>query len=124
MEAISILTPGDVEAVHERAMTILEEIGTDVRHAGALELLRSHGQAVDGERVRWDREFVMEMVATAPASFVLEPRNPDRAVTIGGGKPVLAPSAARRSAPTWSAAAARAGSPTTSSWSRSPTRPT
>jgi trimethylamine--corrinoid protein Co-methyltransferase len=91
MEAISILTPGDVEAVHERAMTILEEIGTDVRHAGALELLRSHGQAVDGERVRWDREFVMEMVAAAPATFTLEPRNPDRAVTIGGGPPVLAP---------------------------------
>jgi trimethylamine--corrinoid protein Co-methyltransferase len=91
MEAISILTPDDVEAVHERAMTILEEIGTDVRHAGALDLLRSHGQDVDGERVRWDREFVLEMVAGAPATFTLEPRNPDRAVTIGGGRPVLAP---------------------------------
>ena len=69
MEAISILTPDDVEAVHERAMTILEEIGTDVRHEGTLELLRSLGQDVDGERVRWDREFVMEMVAGAPATF-------------------------------------------------------
>ena len=91
MEAISILTPDNVEAVHERAMTILEEIGTDVRHDGALELLRSLGQDVEGERVRWDREFVMEMVARAPAAFTLEPRNPERAVTIGGGRPVLAP---------------------------------
>ena len=91
MEAISILAPDDVEAVHDRAMTIIEEIGTDVRHEEVLALLRASGQDVDGERVRWDREFVMEMVASAPASFTLEPRNPDRAVTIGGARPVLAP---------------------------------
>ena len=59
MEAISILAPDDVEAVHDRAMTIIEEIGTDVRHEEALALLRASGQDVDGERVRWDREFVM-----------------------------------------------------------------
>src|SRR6476646_4437317 len=91
VEAISILAPDDVEAVHDRAMTIIEEIGTDVRHEEALALLRASGQDVEGERVRWDRQFVMEMVASAPSSFTLETRNPDRAVTIGGGKPVLAP---------------------------------
>src|SRR6476620_11131149 len=72
-------------------MTILEEIGTDVRDEPALELLRGCGQRVDGERVRWDREFVMEMVAQAPPSFTLVPRNPERAVTIGDGSLVLAP---------------------------------
>src|SRR5947207_6176613 len=73
-------------------MTILEEIGTDVRDEVALDLLRARGQRVEGERVRWDREFVMEMVAHAPPSFELLPRNPDRAITIGGGSLVLAPS--------------------------------
>jgi trimethylamine--corrinoid protein Co-methyltransferase len=72
-------------------MTVLEEIGTDVRHPEMLELLRSHGQSIDGERVRWDREFVMEMVAKAPSSFVLSGRNPERAVTLGGAGPVLTP---------------------------------
>ena len=57
-------------------MTILEEIGTDVRHEGALELLRALGQDVDGERVRWDREFVMEMAGRAPASFTLAAAQP------------------------------------------------
>jgi trimethylamine--corrinoid protein Co-methyltransferase len=56
-----------------------------------LELLRSHGQSIDGERVRWDREFVMEMAAKAPSSFVLSGRNPERAVTLGGAGPVLTP---------------------------------
>ena len=30
------------------------------------------------------RDFVMEMVAKAPSEFTLTPRNPDRAITIGG----------------------------------------
>jgi trimethylamine--corrinoid protein Co-methyltransferase len=31
------------------------------------------------------RDFVMEMVAKAPSSFTITPRNPDRKITIGGG---------------------------------------
>ena len=62
----AVLSGEALDAVHEHAMTILEEIGTDVRHEGALALLAGLGQDVDGERVRWDREFVMEMAAKAP----------------------------------------------------------
>ena len=57
----AVLSGEALDAVHEHAMTILEEIGTDVRHEGALALLAGLGQDIDGERVRWDREFVMEM---------------------------------------------------------------
>src|SRR3954469_454003 len=72
-------------------MTVLEEIGTDVRHAGALELLASHGPAIDRERVRCDREFVMEMVGLTPARFTLRGRNPERTVSFGDGRPVFTP---------------------------------
>jgi trimethylamine---corrinoid protein Co-methyltransferase len=86
-----VLSEEQLELIHDRAMTVLEEIGTDVRHPAALELLASHGQAIDGERVRWDREFVMEMVARTPATFRLRGRNPARAVTFGEGRPVFTP---------------------------------
>ena len=86
-----VLTEEQIDLVHERAMSVLEEIGTDVRHPQALELLAGLGQKVDGERVRWDREFVMEMVAKAPSAFTLQGRNPERAVRIGDGGPVLTP---------------------------------
>ena len=89
--APAVLSGEQLQAIHDQAMTILEEIGTDVRQEQALELLKAHGQKVDGERVRWDREFVMEMLAKAPESFTLRPRNPEREVTIGGGSLVLAP---------------------------------
>jgi trimethylamine---corrinoid protein Co-methyltransferase len=86
-----VLTEEQIDLVHERAMSVLEEIGTDVRHPQALELLAGLGQKIDGERVRWDREFVMEMVAKAPLAFTLQGRNPERAVRIGDGGPVLTP---------------------------------
>ncbi len=90
--ALDVLSEEGLDAVHARAMTILEEIGTDVRDEAALDALRAHGQRVDDQRVRWDREFVMEMAGRAPSSFTLTPRNPQRAVTVGGGSLVHAPS--------------------------------
>jgi len=87
-----VLSEEQIESVHAAAMTVLEEVGTNVDHEGALELLREAGQAVDGNRVRWDREFVMEMVERAPGSFSVHSRNPQRTITVGGGSCVLAPS--------------------------------
>ncbi len=89
--APAVLDEEALERVHGAAMTILEEIGMEIHHAGVRSLLRAHGQRVEGERVRFDRGFVLEMVARAPASFALRGRGPGREVTIGAGRPVLAP---------------------------------
>ena len=48
-----VVTEEQLDQIHDRAMTILEEIGTEVRHDRALELLAAEGQQVDGTRVRW-----------------------------------------------------------------------
>jgi trimethylamine--corrinoid protein Co-methyltransferase len=73
-----------VQAIHKGAMRILSEIGIDFLNPEALELFRAAGCKVEGERVRMDADFVMAMVARAPASFTITPRNPSRAVPIGG----------------------------------------
>jgi trimethylamine--corrinoid protein Co-methyltransferase len=78
-----ILSEEQEETVHETAMRILEEIGTDVKHERARGLLAEAGLPVEDERVRWDRGFVMEQVAKAPASFRLRGRNPERSLTVG-----------------------------------------
>lgn len=79
------MPPEGVEAIHAAAMHILEEIGIEFLNEEALALFREAGCIVDGQLVRMDREFVMEMVGKAPASFTLTPRNPDRQLTIGAG---------------------------------------
>ena len=84
------LTEEGVQAIHEAAMRILEEIGIDFLHEGAREELKKAGAIVqDGEeRVRMGRDMVMELTARAPAEFTLTPRNPVRQVTIGGNRQV------------------------------------
>lgn len=87
--ALNILSGAQVQIIHEQAMRILEEIGTDVLHEPSKKLLADAGMSLDGDRVRWDRGFVMEQVAKAPTSFRLRARNPERSLTVGEGEPVL-----------------------------------
>ena len=78
------LNEEDVQAIHNGAMRILEEIGIDFLNEEALELFKKIGVKVNGSNVRMDREWVMEMVAKAPSEFTITPRNLDRQITIGG----------------------------------------
>ncbi|KUJ76749.1 methyltransferase [Ruegeria marisrubri] len=73
-----------VEAIHDGAMRILEEIGVAFYNEEALGILREAGCTIEGENVRMGRDFVMEMVGKAPSRFTITPRNPERTIEIGG----------------------------------------
>jgi trimethylamine--corrinoid protein Co-methyltransferase len=82
---IEPLTEEGVQAVHDGAMRILEEIGIQFLNPEAIEILKASGGCIiDGENVRMGRDFVMEQVALAPSQWTITPRNPDRAITVGG----------------------------------------
>jgi trimethylamine---corrinoid protein Co-methyltransferase len=83
---ISPLNDDGVQAVHDGAMRILEEIGIEFLNTEALDLFRQAGCTVNGTNVRMGRDFVMSMVARAPQSFTITPRNPDRQIEVGGKK--------------------------------------
>jgi trimethylamine:corrinoid methyltransferase-like protein len=56
-----------VQAIHEGAMRILEEIGIEFLNPEAVEVLRGSGGCdINGENVRMGRDFVMEMIGKAP----------------------------------------------------------
>jgi len=80
------LPPEGVAAIHEGAMRILEEIGIEFLNEEAKDYLRKAGCDVqpDGDTVRMDRDWVMEMVAKSPTEFDITPRNPERRIRIGG----------------------------------------
>ncbi|MBO9406087.1 trimethylamine methyltransferase family protein [Shimia sp. R9_1] len=74
-----------VARLHDGAMRILEEIGIQFFNGEALQILKEAGCRVVEDRVFMDRSFVMEMVAKAPRSWTLTPRNPDRQLVMGEG---------------------------------------
>ena len=79
------LDPAGLEAIHNGAMRILEEIGITFLNPEAVEILRaSGGCTIEGENVRMGRDFVMETIALAPEQWTITPRNPDHTLTIGG----------------------------------------
>jgi trimethylamine---corrinoid protein Co-methyltransferase len=78
------LGPEGVEAIHKGAMRILKDIGIRFLNDEALAIFAEAGCKVDGQTVRMDEDFVMEMVRRAPPDFTVTPRNRDRALPFGG----------------------------------------
>lgn len=73
-----------VQAIHNGAMRILEEIGIEFLNPEACDYLKKAGCKVDGTNVKMGRDFVMEMLGHAPEQFTITPRNKDRAIPVGG----------------------------------------
>ena len=88
----AVVSQDELEAIHDASLTILEEMGMDFMHAGAREILRKAGADVrDGsERVRFDRNLILQSIKTCPSEFTLHARNPERNVQIGGKNLVFA----------------------------------
>lgn len=80
------LSEEGVAAIHTAAMDVLERIGIDFLHSDARAILAQEGCKVDPETwtVRMDRDWVMAQIAKAPATFRITPRNPERAIDVGG----------------------------------------
>ncbi|MEO0938571.1 MAG: trimethylamine methyltransferase family protein [Pseudomonadota bacterium] len=78
------LRPEGVEAIHDGAMRILEEIGIEFYNTEARDILHKAGATVNGDTVRMGRDMVMAYIAKAPSEWTITPRNPERQITIGG----------------------------------------
>ena len=78
------LPPEGVEAVHNAAMDVLEEIGIEFLNDEALDYFKKAGCKIEDQNVKMDRAWVMEMLSHAPSEFDITPRNPERKITIGG----------------------------------------
>ncbi len=83
------LPPEGVEAIHDTAMRVLEEIGIEFLNIEAAEILKAHGATLsnvtkESALVKMDRDMVMEKLKTVPEQFTLTPRNLDRQIIIGG----------------------------------------
>jgi len=83
------LPPEGVEAIHDGAMRVLEEVGIEFLNLEAVEIFRKEGCTIEnltksGALVKFDRNWIMEKVRLAPSSFTITPRNEDHKLPIGG----------------------------------------
>jgi trimethylamine---corrinoid protein Co-methyltransferase len=85
---MEMLSADQIEAIHLTSLRILEELGMEVMSQRALDVLHAAGADVDvaTRTVRLDRGFVGTALKSAPSSFTLTPRNPDRRVRLGGNR--------------------------------------
>ncbi len=83
---LEILNADQIAMIHDASMQVLEEVGMRVDCPKTRSLLAEHGNKVDeaATHVWFDRGFVEERVAMAPATFKLRARNPERWLEFGG----------------------------------------
>ncbi|HUG63011.1 MAG TPA: trimethylamine methyltransferase family protein [Methylomirabilota bacterium] len=83
---VEAVSADELEAIHQTSLTILEEIGMDILHAGVRDMLRDAGADVStgSNRVRFPPELIESAVGLAPERFTLHARNPARSLEIGG----------------------------------------
>lgn len=86
-----LLNDAQMDRLHQTSMRILSDLGLRVLSGKAMTLFEQAGAIVDrAERiVRIDESIVRQALKTAPPTFTLTPRNPERAVHFGGNSLVF-----------------------------------
>ena len=81
-----VVSADELESIHEASLQILEDIGMDFLDDEARSVLAGAGADVEPgtQRVRFDRDFLLEGIRTAPAQFTLHATNPGRSIVVGG----------------------------------------
>jgi len=91
LRALDYLDDGELEQIHRSSLAVLEKNGVEFHSQEARDILQNGGAKVEGEKVFFPPELVMEQVKKAPAEFTLHARNPENNVVVGGSNTVHAP---------------------------------
>ena len=88
----NVLNEEGLARIEANADQLLQDIGVEFRDdEEVLGLWRSVGADVKGQRVRFPKGLLRQIISTAPAQFTQHARNPTRNVEIGGDNTVFAP---------------------------------
>ena len=92
LQPTRLISEDELESIHLASLRVLKEIGVDVLHEEARRIMKEHGADVreGSERVRFDGDMILDLVAHAPSEFTLHARNPAHNVRFGGDNVVFA----------------------------------
>ncbi len=90
--AYELLNEEGLEKLETHAEWLLSEIGIEIQSDPiALQLFKDAGATVNGEHIRFDRGHVRALCKTAPKTYTMYARNPQRNIEFGGDNLILAP---------------------------------
>ena len=83
---LEILTPEQLEEIHQGTLAVLERTGIQITHKRALKLLKENGCRIDSarNRVRFPPGLVEACLRRAPSCFTVKARDPKKDLMIGG----------------------------------------
>lgn len=86
-----MLTPDQMQTVHEKACEILATKGVVFEADAAIDVFKSHGFKVSDHIVYFDRKEVERCLGLVPSKFTLEAPNHDKDVLVGGERILIHP---------------------------------
>ena len=90
--AYELLDEESLVSLENHAEWLLSEIGIEIRgDTEALRLFREAGVSVDGERLRFDPGHARALCSTAPKTYTMHARNPQRNIEFGADNLILGP---------------------------------
>jgi trimethylamine--corrinoid protein Co-methyltransferase len=92
LQPTKLISDDELESIHLASLRVLKEIGVDVLHDEARRIMKAHGADVreGSERVRFDADMILELVAHCPSEFTIHARNPAHNLHFGGNNVVFA----------------------------------
>jgi len=84
LDPIRAVSDDELESIHQASLRVLSDTGIDFLDETARQQLAEAGAEVDGDRVRFDPDLILNLVKTAPEEFTLHGVRPERNLTMGG----------------------------------------
>ena len=89
--AIFNIDKASLDTIHAHSLELLHDTGIRFPSEKALALFKKHGFKVEGSMVHFEEKDIRSALATVPAAFTIEARNPSRNIRIGETHYVMAP---------------------------------
>jgi trimethylamine--corrinoid protein Co-methyltransferase len=86
IETVKVLTDSQIETIHRGTLEVLEETGCKFESERALKLLEKNGCRVDHETrvAKIPSDLIEECIRRCPSSFMVQSRDPENNLLIGG----------------------------------------
>jgi len=78
------LKSDQIQIIHNACMRILNTVGVSFKEPEAIEIFKTHGFKIDGDKVFFKESQVLKALETVPSEFIIQAKNPNNNIKLGG----------------------------------------